>query len=111
MSEAKYTPGPWRISQGNIGNTIEAQSGKKSHEFDDGFRVVAMAQSCEPTGRYVKEKEKENAEANINLIAAAPELYRLLEAGLNLPPDDEVEWFMWADRATTALAKARGEKC
>ena len=103
MSETKFTPGPWRISAGNIGNAIEAQSGKNVHEFDDGFRILATFQPCEPTGKYLEEQE--NAKANANLIAAAPEMYAVLawlncRGGLGSDVHKSID---------AALAKARGE--
>lgn len=57
MSEAKHTPGPWRLVIAD--NLIEAQS---------GGRLVDL---CIPRSLCVTESERE---ANARLIAAAPEM-------------------------------------
>jgi hypothetical protein len=76
-----WTKGPWRIgTKGNLGNTIEAQSGKASHEFDDGYRVVATFQDCCKTNLYAELEA--NRLANGNLISAAPAMYEALKAAL-----------------------------
>lgn len=73
----KHTPGPWRINDtGSIGNLIEGYSGKKLFDGDDGYRTIAIYQSCESTG--LRNEEVRNAEANARLIAAAPKMYALL---------------------------------
>jgi len=74
-----HTPGPWRRKVGgNLGNAIEAFSGKHIYDNDDGFRTVAMFQSCEATGFAAQEDA--NAAANGRLIAAAPDGYALAVA-------------------------------
>jgi hypothetical protein len=73
----KHTPGPWRFSTGIHGNAIEAFSGRSYGEGDDGFRVVATYQECEPTDIY--RNRVENAKANGHLIAAAPDMFAALE--------------------------------
>lgn len=59
--EAKYSPGPWRVSKkSKLTGAVVAKDGE----------VV-----CDPTGAGRYEDE---AEANANLISAAPEMYALL---------------------------------
>jgi hypothetical protein len=106
MSEPKWTPGPWRKkTNGNIGNSIEAQSGRQAHADDDGMRIVATYQECTASDQYAAQEE--NRAANGNLIAAAPELYEALEECASHAGGDigDIDWAMV--RAT--LVKARGE--
>lgn len=73
MSEAKHTPGPWRVTESRqMGNRIEGQSGRPLYEGDDGWRTVASFQDCCPSTDY--EVVEGNAAANGLLIATAPEL-------------------------------------
>lgn len=60
-SDAKYSPGPWSVSKkSKLTGAVVAKDGE----------VV-----CDPTGAGRYEDE---AEANANLISAAPEMYALL---------------------------------
>ena len=62
MSEDKFTPPPWSVpSKGNIRGAVVAK---------DGEMV------CDPSGAGRHEDE---AEANARLIAAAPEMYYILD--------------------------------
>jgi hypothetical protein len=84
----KATPGPWRVkTTGNIGNQIEAQSGRKTWERDDGWRSVAGFQYCGPSENYYEQAEV--AAATGELIAAAvnalPALLALAEAVSKAP--------------------------
>ena len=61
MSEDKFTPPPWSVpSKGNLRGAVVAK---------DGEMV------CDPSGAGRHEDE---AEANARLIAAAPEMHKLL---------------------------------
>jgi len=116
VSETKFTPGPWRWNRkSNIGNVIEGPSGRTSYDGGDGYSSVAMVQHCGSSGNY--KVEKENQEANLHLVAAAPELYDVADRAPTPPiwtDLDDVRAFVnlyinwYADRAA-ALAKARGE--
>lgn len=101
MSEKKWTPGPWNI--------VETDKKVFGLITDDGDMIADLA-------------DARNAEANANLIAAAPDL---LEACEDLPIDefdlvdldidaaefvDNCNAFIDAMRkAKAALSKARGE--
>ena len=62
MSEDKFTPPPWSVpSKGNLRGAVVAK---------DGEMV------CDPSGAGRHEDE---AEANARLIAAAPEMYYILD--------------------------------
>jgi hypothetical protein len=65
MTEPKFTPGPWSVR-------------KQGHPIitdDTTHRYIATIHSVGP--------ENEVREANAHLIAAAPELYRLLDEALS----------------------------
>lgn len=122
MTETRFTPGPWRRQTGsNIGNAVEGFS-HVCDEYDAGYRTVALFQAAIPTPKY--DDLEANAEANGNLIAAAPELYEALEAALELEalivermtcPDEsqrrscQSEIDGTTEMIRAALAKARGE--
>lgn len=125
MSKPSFTPGPWRHSTtSNIGNLIEGPTGKKLYEGDDGFRGIATVQPCIASTFYADQEE--NCKANINLIAASPELYEALERiqkemakyvqvaneiGINDADGFYLGHAMEVERqAREALAKARGEQ-
>lgn len=81
MSEAKHTPGPWRHdTSGNLGNVVAGPSGKQLYEGDNGYRAVAIVQACTSSNLY--SEEEANQQANINLIAAAPDLLAALRGAL-----------------------------
>lgn len=115
MSAPKFTPGPWRKSvKSNFGNMIEARSGKKINDLDDGYRTVAMYQACEPTGLWTAKEE--NQAANGSLVAAAPDMFAALSemvrfadwietTQIQLPPTERAT----VEAARAALKLARGE--
>ena len=83
----KHTPGPWEARRDRI-NVV-------------GKGVVATANNP-----WNDERERE---ANARLIAAAPELYALVEESLfHLRLDARAK--AYHDKALSALAKARGEQ-
>ena len=88
MSETKFTPGPWSFRR-NYGSSLDFFG-------EDGARAIV----CEV--RLI------NQEANAHLIAAAPELYRLLDEALSYTSCES-----WSpsltDEIEAALVKARGE--
>ena len=92
MSEDKFTPPPWSVpSKGNLRGAVVAK---------DGEMV------CDPSGAGRHEDE---AEANARLIAAAPEMYYILDIidtyhavkGVNN---------RWERTISKLLKKVRGEK-
>ena len=80
---AKATPGPWRVkTTGNIGNQIEAQSGLRSWERDDGMRSVCGFQYCGSSQNYYEQKEVTAATGELiaEAVNALPALLALAEA-------------------------------
>lgn len=105
MSKAKFTPGPWKSS----GLYIEEKNGEFSGDW--------IAKISEFTDDYRQEQE-----ANVNLIATAPDLYYALsgcadmlsEVAKQLRQRGDIGHatlcLMHAGKAKAALRKARGEK-
>ncbi len=87
MSEAKFTPGPWRVRFGNIGH-VTAENG-------------ALVAKCQRLTSLC------NLQANAHLIAAAPDLYEALERVIKII--DDSPWCLKLTEERAALAKARGE--
>ncbi len=88
----EFTPGPWHVHDEDGYWFIYGHNDFQIHNtFNAGGN---------PEGRFM-------AEANRNLIAAAPELYEALEVLLGDCAAIGVEPF-GAERARAALAKARG---
>ena len=87
---AKATPGPWRVkTTGNIGNQIEAQSGLRSWERDDGMRSVCGFQYCGSSQNYYEQKEVTAATGELiaEAVNALPALLALAEAVEGLTND------------------------
>ncbi|AUR93301.1 coil containing protein [Vibrio phage 1.186.O._10N.286.49.E3] len=92
MSEAKFTKGPWRIlDKYQVGVNVN---------FGDGFFTIA---SCQVFNE---------AKANANLIAAAPEMYEMLETLTESQNMEDAEHLLRENRLEILelLAKARGEQ-
>jgi hypothetical protein len=94
MSEAKFTKGDWKISDGyRVGVEVS---------FGDGFFNIATCQIFN------------EAKANAHLIASAPEMYRVIEQIVRWQDSDGGELDEYMNNSNIAfkmlLAKARGEK-
>lgn len=105
MSESTYTPGPWKAIEWNThAATTVAQDKIGSH----GFVVIC---ECSGHGRHSKESL-----ADARLIAAAPELFEVLEELAELdppcpfPPSDGryKEWFAMWGKMQGVINKAKG---
>lgn len=89
MSEAKFTKGEWKVS--SCGMSVNT----------DGYKVArAHSGSAIPYTQPTK--------ANAHLIAAAPEMYNLLERLSRLDDEESIgDGNLWDIREL--LSKARGE--
>ena len=93
MSETRFTKGPWHVHNNDVFLEIVSEEGQiantcaSGHYFDNGDCVNGVT-----------------AVANSHLIAAAPEMYAMLE---NLSDCDENQ--MHRLEINKLLAKARGE--
>ena len=93
MSEAKFTKGEWiAFYPHEIHN-----SGHVSVENEEG-RQICISE--------VYKSNLDEGTANVRLIAAAPEMYDLLNSIEN--DADRIPTFLW-DKIQSVLAKARGD--
>ena len=96
MSE--YTPGPWTRSYTNY-----IYQGKDTASKG---KLIAV---CEPTTRT--QEDWDQVFANARLIAAAPELYELLDEIVNEAIDytnRRGKEITWADKAKSVINKIKG---
>lgn len=77
MSELKFTPGPWRVAKDSWGR-IEIESDNARDNADES-QVFVLARNI--GGRVHGESfdDFSEVEANVKLIAAAPDLWKALE--------------------------------
>jgi hypothetical protein len=120
MTEAKFTPGPWEAC----------------YDEDDGRHIISMADAITSPGNHLSHHRIEydhglyededapgtpghdqflQAEANADLIAAAPDLYEALDELQRLSADiravaQNERFGALRMKALRALAKARGEQ-
>lgn len=72
MTEFKHTPGPW--AQEDSSNTVWYRVAAKAPKQHGGGRSICTVRPAYGTGEALGE-----AKANAHLIAAAPEMARLLD--------------------------------
>ena len=105
MSETKHTPGPWSVYD-------------QRHLFTDhegSARLIAgdIWIAC-VHGSHVGPQSKEEADANISLIAAAPEMLEAAEGIVSRWDSplwkDQPHTGVFIDRLRAAIAKAKGEQ-
>lgn len=95
MRKEKFTPGPWYVSDRDK-NVVHSSNKRIAdcEEIEVGFGG--------------------NGEENAALIAAAPEMYEVIQGFLNLPTKCDAvflqRYFRWTKQAEDVLKKARGEK-
>ena len=117
-----HTPGPWSIHQYGIGAPITVNEGLPTErvfwEFSVGAgeTLIGSVQGTTPiAGGYPRIDNRDEVEANANLIAAAPELLEALENLLRHADFIRRAFSIDAsDREVTeakaAILKARGDK-
>ena len=92
MSEAKFTKGEWRRHYSPNGQEYVICDGRRN----GGYAVASLSGS--------------NSKANAHLIAAAPEMYAMLDAAISYMDGGSVEGFVYHyQEIKQLLAKARGE--
>lgn len=104
MSEVKFTPAPWAaINENNCSGwkVVKQRVRDKNLEWEvsqyDASVVMAIGDHTDP-------ETTENERANAHLIAAAPEMYKVLIELRGFIPDTGM-----IDYINSLLAKARGE--
>ena len=99
MSENKWTPGPWQLTDlGDYGDF-------------DGLSRVILGDDMRFAAVHAGGPNHEENDANARLIAAAPDMaeaLRRIEEGCSFPEDNVQR--ACRDVARAALAKARGEE-
>lgn len=96
MSKAKFTQGPWSEYFGS-GNIIEVHN-------SDGLEVINW-QGFDGNGNF----SNLEIEANAQLIAAAPEMYEMIERLTKISSEDAKLYLENSSDLIDLLAKARGE--
>lgn len=91
---SKFTPGPWKVI-----NLIT------------GYGVDASLKRLPSARVRITRTLSDQDLANAQLIAAAPDMYKALNELLELLEEHEPNWYLQGhyNRASAALAKARGE--
>ena len=102
---SKFTPGPWEKRWTGFGSyTIDKEGTEIAEVF---YNIKGFLENC-------RLFDRETAEAHADLIAAAPEMYRVLEQLLRLNYDNgnspaaRHEWLEAWDEAERVLRKAKG---
>jgi len=111
MSEAKHTPGPWRIVIDDDGNPLSGRPMvAAAPELDCG--IVHWDGFVQPYWRSAR-GDKE-IHANARLIAAAPDLLEALEWALDAWDTHMKTGYPmqgdWESDAIAAIAKAKGDQ-
>ena len=103
MSDAKFTPGPWRAESWN-----DVDSSCRPNSCGDYFVVSGEYDMCYMAHHVVSGIDHTKQDAN--LIAAAPDLYEaLVVAATSMAVSGYAEDHPAIKTALTALSKARGE--
>jgi hypothetical protein len=98
---AAFTPGPWRLQPWKIG-----------HRQRHRAIYAKIAPGHYPEGvlaHTMGSRPEAMNDANAALIAAAPDLYRVVEDLLSYPSVRAAIGDKFEERALTVLAQARGE--
>ena len=105
--ETKFTKGEWLVSDNKINSPVKhivKMPSSKPTKYNGTMYACLGGFSCET--------QLEEAEANAHLIAAAPDMYELLEA-ISLEARSFVDRggkaTTWLRDAESLLSKARGE--
>jgi hypothetical protein len=108
MSEAKFSKGPWAVSQSCTGSfdvVFNVDSLPTPCRNDEYLNFTPVSHSYEGENLF----KGDTAKANAHLIAAAPEMYEMLEMLNSMPTDGAKEFLESSNAVTELLAKARGE--
>lgn len=102
----KFTKGPWKVCENSAGS-IEVYIGDRFTNIrHDEYLCIGVSTDTDTDNRDCTNNPK--AEANAHLIAAAPEMYEMLN---NIAISMECEHGVDANAIFELLAKARGESC
>lgn len=114
MSEAKFTPAPWAVVANSVGDLVIVKQ-RVRNKGEEWIPVTYDATIIMGVGDHTDEETNGNESANAHLIAAAPEMYAMLEKVAQAQKDagNEIEhsdllYNLYGD-IELLLAKARGE--
>ncbi len=96
-NETKHTPGPWKFDGDNERDGFDVFAEAPYN----GILATAYYQSGESP------EDKQEAEANARLIAAAPDMFAALEALIKSTDKYRVPNPVYIDQARAALAKVK----
>lgn len=100
--KTSHTPGPWLRENNTVYSLMHYGWRKGTELFKNRFHTYVQAD---------KECPDDEHEANVLLIAAAPELLEALESALDALENEGVTfWSDTQDKARDAIAKATGGK-
>lgn len=114
MTEAKHTPGPWRVPDQTYRRHLTVETSDKIDVFDGMVACPGSGGSVSYTDTIctLGWQGTPEWEANARLIAAAPDLLEALERCLNFIENTESEMgdtLECGDKARAAIARAKGE--
>lgn len=119
MSELKATPGPWEIT--NLTDVFTPTGATNRHGVtandNDGWHVADCNMGLTHVGDEYVDLEYEEKKANAHLIAAAPEMYKVLQKEYELvlsannysDADIDINGTTQTSALKRILAKARGD--
>lgn len=107
----KWTKGPWEVKNGgDIFGPLGGDSGDGVCADDnDGWQVAEVDKYHAFVDGVLVELGGECRRANLNLIAAAPDLYEALDDLLSQVDQPSAPTWLDLKQARAALAKARGK--
>jgi hypothetical protein len=101
MTTKQHTPGPWTVTHNGYYHEIRTPWPGDSEVRKNSPSLASVFEHSN-----IENYSPEVAQANANLIAAAPELLEGLEIAMDYLPHITCEW---ATKARSAIAKAKGE--
>lgn len=104
MGKPKFTEGPWRAGKNPCMTTVLDEHEGKAIYPEEGCHHIAWANALTEDGDLAMD----TALANAALIAAAPEMYAMLEAIAKEMGDCRI--LLKGQSIQDLLAKARGER-
>ena len=101
-NETKFTPGPWTANESEsvLGGNMLYISQEEGAPYTEYYSDVCQTHEGE---------DLDVQKANARLIAAAPDMYALLDEFSTLVMPTAGELYKMCDKATALLAKARGD--
>lgn len=106
MSERSYTPGPWVIPSANVFRVIALRDGLPHRVIVKDTAEELCWYGHQQIG-WLDERDSKESAANARLIAAAPEMFELLETIEN--DDGSVPPWLW-ERIQEVVKRVKGDQ-